>query len=188
MGEIRGPAQGGSAASGAPRAVELVVFVGLQASGKSTFFRERFAATHAHVSKDLFPNNRNRNRRQAQLIETALSAGTPVVVDNTNPTVQDRREITVLGRERGARISGYYFDSGVRRCIGRNRQREGKARVPDVAIYATAKRLVPPSLSEGFDELFRVRVTGDGTFEVSPCAGRDPPPPGERRVGDGGAG
>lgn len=177
---------GDRAAGGDPRPVELVVFVGLQASGKSTFFRERFAATHAHVSKDLFPNNRNRNRRQAQLIAAALSAGCPVVVDNTNPTVEDRREILALGREYGARISGYYFDSGVRRCIERNRQRKGKARVPDVAIYATAKRLVPPSLSEGFDELFRVR--GDGAFDVGPYAGRDDPHPGERRVRDGGAG
>lgn len=151
--------------------VELVVFVGLQASGKSTFYRERFAATHAHVSKDLFPNNKNRNRRQAKLVEAALSSGTPVVVDNTNPTVGNRREIIALGREHAARISGYYFDSDVCRCIERNRKREGRARVPDVAIYATAKRLVPPALSEGFDELFRVRVTDDGLFEVGPYDG-----------------
>ncbi len=150
--------------------MELVVFVGLQASGKSTFYRERFAATHEHVSKDLFPNNRNPSRRQGQLIEAALSAGTPVVVDNTNPTVEDRRAIVALGREHGARISGYYFDSGVRRCIERNRRRTGKARVPDVAIYATAKRLVPPSPAEGFDELFRVRLTAGGAFEVGPYA------------------
>jgi hypothetical protein len=53
-------------------APELVIFVGLQASGKSTFFRERFAGTHELVGKDLFRNNKNRNRRQAQLIEAAL--------------------------------------------------------------------------------------------------------------------
>jgi|SRR5215218_2225674 len=63
--------------------MELVIFVGLQASGKSTFFRERFAATHEHVSKDLFRNNRDRNRRQAQLIESALGRDSSVVVDNT---------------------------------------------------------------------------------------------------------
>jgi predicted kinase len=66
-------------------AAELVILVGLQASGKSTFFREQFAATHEHVSKDLLRNNRTRNRRQRELIEAALWAGRPVVVDNTNP-------------------------------------------------------------------------------------------------------
>jgi predicted kinase len=150
-------------ARGVPE-VELVIFVGLQASGKSTFFRERFAATHEHVSKDLFRNNKNRNRRQAQLIEAALGAGSSVVVDNTNPTVEDRQPLIELGRKFGARIVGYYFESTVRECIGRNRRRTGKDQVPNVAIFATAKRLEPPSCSEGFDELFRVRLTDD--FEV----------------------
>jgi predicted kinase len=146
--------------------VELVIFVGLQASGKSTFFREQFATTHELVSKDHFPNNKNRNRKQTQLIEAALGAGSSVVVDNTNPTVEDRRPLIDLGRELGAKIVGYYFDSTVRQCVGRNRRRAGKDQVPDVAIFATAKRLVLPSYSEGFDELFRVRVTDESTFEV----------------------
>jgi len=46
--------------------------------------------------------------------------------------------------------------------------REGKARVPDVAIYATAKKLVAPSIEEGFDELLCVRLN-DSTFEVCEC-------------------
>ena len=146
---------------------ELVVFVGLQASGKSTFFRERFAATHAHVSKDLFPNNRNRNRRQGELVSAVLGAGRSVVVDNTNPTVEERGPLIRLGSEFGARIVGYHFESPVRSCLARNARREGKARVPDVAIFATAKRLVPPSRAEGFDELFRVRLN-DSAFEVDP--------------------
>jgi predicted kinase len=156
----------GRSLGNAQNALELVIFVGLQASGKSTFFRERFAATHEHVSKDLFPNNKNRNRRQAQLIEAALRTESSVVVDNTNPTVKDRRPLIQLGRELGAKIVGFYFESTVRQCVGRNRRRKGKAQVPDVAIFATAKRLAPPAYSEGFDELFRVRMIDESTFEV----------------------
>jgi predicted kinase len=66
--------------------MELVVFVGLQASGKSTFFREGFAQTHEHVSKDLLPHNRDKNKRQENILRAALSAGRSVVVDNTSPT------------------------------------------------------------------------------------------------------
>jgi predicted kinase len=150
------------------RAVELVIFTGLQASGKTTFFRERFAATHGHVSKDLFRNNRNRNRRQRELVEAALRAGCPVVVDNTNPTAEDRRALIESGHRFGARVVGYFFGSGVRECIARNARREGKTRVPDVAIYATAKRLVTPSRLEGFDELLCVRLNG-AVFEVREC-------------------
>jgi predicted kinase len=144
---------------------ELVIFVGLQASGKSAFFRTRFAATHAHVSKDLLRNNRNPNRRQAQLIEGALGAGSPVVVDNTNPTVEDRRTLIRLGRKHEAKVVGYFFDSTVRECVERNRRRRGRDKVPDVAIYATAKRLERPSYSEGFDKLFCARLI-DSSFEV----------------------
>ena len=145
---------------------ELVIFVGLQASGKSTFFRERFAADHEHVSKDLFRNNRNRNKRQKELIKAALEAGRSVVVDNTNPTVEDRRPLVGLGHGFGARIIGCYFESAVRECLARNARREGKERVPDVAIYATAKKLVPPARVEGFDELLYVQLN-DSAFKVS---------------------
>jgi predicted kinase len=148
--------------------VELVVFVGLQASGKSTFFHERFAQTHQHISKDLFPHNRNKNRRQEHLLHAALSVGRSVVVDNTNPTPEDRRPLVRIGQGYGAKVLGYYFDASVGECLRRNEMREGKARVPDVAIYATAKKLVAPSIEEGFDAVLRVRLN-DSAFEVRGC-------------------
>src|SRR5690349_2811421 len=70
--------------------MELVILSGLQASGKSTFAAERFAATHVHVSKDRLRNNPKPERRQHQLVAEALAAGRSVVVDNTNPTAEDR--------------------------------------------------------------------------------------------------
>ena len=97
-----------------------------------------------------------------------MRSGRPVVVDNTNPTVEDRRPLVELGRRFGARVVGYHFDSGVRGCLARNASREGKARVPDVAIFATATRLALPSREEGFDGLYRVRPNGPA-FEVRAC-------------------
>jgi hypothetical protein len=38
--------------------------------------------------------------------------------------------------------------------------------VPDVALYATRKRLCRPGLAEGFDRLSFVRLLGEGRFEV----------------------
>ncbi|HEY7424213.1 MAG TPA: ATP-binding protein [Gemmataceae bacterium] len=147
-------------------APELILFIGLQAAGKSSFYRARFADTHDLVSKDRFPNNRNPARRQRQLIEEALGAGRSVVVDNTNPTVNDRAELIALARSLGAAVFGYYFESRLADCLERNRQREGKARVPDLALYATRKRLCVPSLTEGFDRLHYVRLLGEGRFEI----------------------
>jgi predicted kinase len=145
---------------------ELVLFVGLQGSGKSSFYRARFAGTHDLVSKDRFPNNRNPARRHHQLIEEALAAGRSVVVDNTNPTAQERAELIALARSFGAAVVGYYFESRLADCLERNRRRQGKERVPDVALYATRKRLCRPSPAEGFDRLYYVRLLGEERFEV----------------------
>ena len=145
---------------------ELVLFIGLQGSGKSSFYRARFAGTHAWVSKDRFPNNRRPARRQRQLVAEALGAGRAVVVDNTNPTREERAELIALARSFGAGVVGYYFESRLADCLERNRQREGKARVPDVALYATRKRLCCPSPAEGFDRLSFVRLLGEDRFEV----------------------
>jgi predicted kinase len=134
-------------------APELILFVGIQAAGKSTYYAAHFAATHVHVSKDLMKNVRNRDERQQQLIESALAAGRSVVVDNTNPTPLVRAPLIELGRRHGARVIAVFFESVVKDTVARNRLREGKARVPDVAIYVAARRLVKPTLDEGFDEV-----------------------------------
>ncbi len=148
--------------------MELVIFVGLQAAGKSTFYQTHFWETHTLVSKDRFRNNKNPNRRQTQLIKAALEAGHSLVVDNTNPTVVERRSLIYLGQVYRAKIIGYYFAPQVHQCLQRNRQRSGKARVPDVAIYATLKKLIPPADVEGFHQLFQVQIAGNAAFEVRP--------------------
>jgi predicted kinase len=133
--------------------LELIIFVGLQGAGKTTWYREHLAATHVHVSKDLMPNARNRDTRQQQQIEEALKSGRSVVVDNTNPSVDSRAPLIAAGHRLGAHVIAVYFEAHVPTSLMRNRSREGKARVPDVAIFRTKKQLVPPSLSEGFDEI-----------------------------------
>jgi predicted kinase len=147
--------------------VELIILIGLQASGKSTFFRTHFSATHEHVNKDLLRNNGKPAGRQQELIEEALRAGHSVVVDNTNPTRQERESLVELGHRYGATVIGYYFAVRLQQSLERNKLRQGKARVPDIAIFTTLKRLVRPSLQEGFDQLFYVRSLENQEFEVS---------------------
>jgi predicted kinase len=160
------PAADGPTPPGSGAPLECVILVGLQGSGKTTFYRERFARTHVHVSKDDFPHARNREERQRRLVAAALASGRPVVVDNTNPTPAARAPLITLAREAGAAVVGYYFDVPVRLALARNRSRAGRARVPDAAVFATAARLVPPTRAEGFDRLYRVSFDAEGRMRV----------------------
>lgn len=149
--------------------MEVAILVGLPGSGKTSFFRSRFAATHDHVSKDLLPAARDKGARQIALIEESLRAGRPVVVDNTSPRVADRAPLIAAARRHGARVVGYVLDTTRGECLRRNRERGGRARVPDVAVHVAAARMEPPSRDEGFDELFTVHAA-EGAFAVEPRA------------------
>ncbi len=149
--------------------MELVVFVGLQGSGKSGYFASRYAGTHVHVSKDLFPRHaRRKSERQLRQIGQALATGRSAVVDNTNPRRADRAALIEAGKRAGARVIAVHFVASVGEALRRNASREGPARVPDVAIYTAARRLEPPRAEEGFDEIVRVRL-GEGRFALEPA-------------------
>jgi predicted kinase len=151
--------------------MECVILIGLPAAGKSTFFRERFAGTHDHVSKDLLRNNRRPQRRQEQLMEESLASGRSVVVDNTNPSAAVRAPLIAIARRHGAAVTGYFFITDAGDALRRNRVRVGRDRVPDVAIFTVRKRLEAPTLAEGFDRLYTVRmVEAEHRFDVDAIA------------------
>ncbi len=147
--------------------MDLVVLAGLQASGKSSFYFARFADTHAHVSRDLFPSARDPRARQRALVEAAARAGRPVAVDNTNARREDRVELVELARALGMRPVLYWFPPDVEASLARNATRTGKARVPAVAIHATRRRFAAPDPSEGFAAVYEVEATREGGFAVT---------------------
>lgn len=151
--------------------VELVILIGLPGAGKSSFYRDRFAATHAHVSKDLMRSRPGRQTRQLALIDEALATGRSVVVDNINATAADRAALIDAARRRDTAVIGYVFTTSAAECSRRNRNRAGRARVPEVAIRAAAKRFEWPTRAEGFDRLERVRADA-GRFEITPQDGK----------------
>jgi predicted kinase len=148
-------------------AVECVILIGLPGAGKSTLYRERYAATHLHISKDLWPNAAKREARQQRELEEALTAGRSVVLDNTNATIAERAPLIVIARACHARTIGYFFEVTTRAAVARNANRTGREKVPNVAIFTVAKRLQAPTLGEGFDQLFRVQIAEDRSLKIT---------------------
>ena len=147
---------------------ECVILVGLPAAGKTTFARANFPAHH-YISKDALPAGaRDKQTRQDAALRAALRAGQSVVVDNTSVTPAEREAIIGIARAFGARVIGYYLEISTREAVARNEGREGRGRVPKVAIFTCAKRLVPPSIEEGFDELHTVSLARPAADETNP--------------------
>ena len=141
--------------------MEAIIFVGLQGSGKTSFYKDRFFATHVRISLDLLKTRHRENR----MLELCLGTDQRFVIDNTNPTRDDRLRYINPAKAARYTVVGYYFQSKVEDCLRRNAERPETERVPDVAILSAAKKLELPSQGEGFDQLLYVRLE-QGKFTV----------------------
>lgn len=104
-------------------------------------------------------------RREKLILEACLKGGQRFVIDNTNPTADERAVYIELARQHNFSLIGYYFNESFVNCLSRNRQRAGKACIPEKGLRATHRKLQIPELDEGFSELYFVRVAEKG-FEV----------------------
>jgi predicted kinase len=141
---------------------EAVILVGIQGSGKSTFYKERFSGTHARINLDELKTRDRERELFAELLRTKRS----FVVDNTNVKAVDRARYIAAAREAGYRVIGYFLEASLRDAIRRNGLRSGKAKVPVPAIAGALKRLEPMRTEEGFDQIFVVKSLDGGKFEV----------------------
>lgn len=142
--------------------MEAVILVGIQAAGKSTFYRERFFGSYVQISLDLL---RTRHRERS-LLAWCLSYGQRFVVDNTNVSAAERVACIGPAREAGFCVICYVFEANVPASITRNAGRAQAEQVPAQAIGGTKKRLEWPRRDEGCDALHYVRVNPAGGFLI----------------------
>jgi len=149
--------------------MQAVIFTGIQATGKSEFYKRRFFRTHIRLNLDML---RTRHREQI-LLRACLQAKQRFVIDNTNPTRRERERYIALAHEAGFKVVGYYFASSIEEALARNAGRAPDEQIPVGGIYATYHKLEMPSLDEGYDALFIVRIVEPGAFVVEEWQARD---------------
>lgn len=144
--------------------MEAIIFIGLQGAGKSTFYREYFLDSHIRINLDMLKTR----HREKIIFEACLRAKQPLVIDNTNPTVEDRRRYIETAKQYKFKVIGYYFQSRLADCQIRNQQRKPDKIIPLVGLKATAKKLVIPTKAEGFEQLYYVKIEGNFSFQIKP--------------------
>jgi predicted kinase len=102
--------------------MEIIIFCGIQASGKTTFYKEHFFKTHMRISLDQL---HTRNKEQV-FINACFSVQQRFVVDNTNPTKEERSKYIAAAKAHKYKVIGYYFKTNINDAIHRNSKRIGK--------------------------------------------------------------
>lgn len=140
--------------------MEMILFTGLQASGKSSFYKERFWNSHIRINLDMLKTR----HREEIILHACLAARQPLVVDNTNPQRATRERYRDLGRACGFSVHLYYFRTDPESCIRRNEMRPERQRVPERAIRGTFAKFEEPLPSEGWDRFFIVEPGPEKSF------------------------
>ena len=133
--------------------MEMVMLIGIPASGKSSFYKERFFDTHVRISLDQL-NTRN---KEGRFLSLALELQQRFVLDNTSVLKRERAKYISIVKMKGYRVIGYYFDLPLSVCLERNEARAGKNKIERVGVLAKFRELEAPSLEEGFNELYVIR-------------------------------
>jgi predicted kinase len=147
--------------------MEAVVFSGVQALGKSTFYQQRFFRTHVRINLDMLKTR----HREEVFLRACLETQQRFVVDNTNPTVEDRARYIGMAKAARFKVTGFYFQSNIQDVLARNAARAEQERIPEIGVRDVHAKLQIPSPDEGFDALYYVKMSPDGGFIVEEWAG-----------------
>lgn len=142
--------------------MQMIIFCGVQASGKSTFYQQYFSNTHLRLNLDMLKTR----HRENLLFEAALSSKTKMVIDNSNINIEARSRYMARALAAGFEVIAYYFATDLNSTLQRNCQRTGKANIPEAGVRATYKKIEIPKLSEGFQAIYQVRILGNMAFSI----------------------
>lgn len=130
--------------------LNLIVFCGIPASGKTTLSKQvaeeykanrySFDEMHCLQHKELIP-----------YIKQFLKNGNNVVVDSTYTLKRARTDLLEAVKDIECRKTLIFMNTPLDECIRRNKQR--KHPVSQHLVEAISSSMQPPSIDEGWDEI-----------------------------------
>jgi len=136
----------------------LVLLSGIPGAGKSYWVKNHLREGDSYVSRDevrfsiigddeeYFSHETEVFDKFVAKIEDELNAGKRVFADATHINHASRRKLLERIHDKdNIDIDVYVFKTSLGTCLERNAQREGRARVPESAIYRMSEQLTDPA-------------------------------------------
>ncbi|KAI1084551.1 PNK3P-domain-containing protein [Whalleya microplaca] len=156
---------------------DVVLFCGPPGAGKSSFYwRHLKPLGYERVNQDTLKTRAKCFKAAADL----LGSGRSVVIDNTNPDADGRKEWVELAKKHDVPIRCVWFKmpkalcehNNVVRALNKTLNPEARAALPALAFNGYFSRFRTPQAKEGFQDVVEVEFKFSGTREEYAIWGR----------------
>lgn len=138
---------------------EVILMVAMPASGKSTFCKKHLLPRgYVHVNRDTLKTK----EKCMKVMENALSEGKSVVIDNTNPDQDSRKNFLNIAKKFNVPARCFHIhnvDMTLAHHLNMYREKitEGKTpHIPKLVYHKYNKSFQAPNVSEGFTEIVKI--------------------------------
>ena len=135
---------------------EIILMVGLPASGKSTFANTKFN-NYSILSLDILKTK----PKLVKLLLQEIEENNSIIIDNTNITIEIRKEYIEIAKQKNIQIRCVHMNIPLLLCKHLNHYRlelyQNKNKlIPTIAYNILNKRYQKPNINEGFDEIIEI--------------------------------
>ena len=129
---------------------EVVIMVGYQGSGKSTFAAKHFGDKYTILQGDVLKTE----AKMVKHLKLELTNDKSVVLDATNPSIKKRAVFIKIAKDLGATVRIVHITTTIEESMENNAKRDNP--VPKIAFYLFRKNYQQPTLEEGVEEVIVV--------------------------------
>jgi bifunctional polynucleotide phosphatase/kinase len=137
---------------------EMIIFVGMPASGKSSFSKTYMVPKgYVWINRDSLGTA----EKCVKNAKEAISQGKSVVIDNTNPDVASRAKYIAVAKQYKVKVRCFVMTTprplATHLNIYRSVASNGKVpQIPEIAYNVYSSKYTDPATSEGFEEIKKI--------------------------------
>ncbi|CAK93378.1 unnamed protein product (macronuclear) [Paramecium tetraurelia] len=141
-----------------PDKPEMIIMIGAPGSGKSTFVHNHLN-DYTRVNRDSLKTK----EKCLKVAEQAIKEKKYLVIDNTNPTPDDRAAFIKLAQDNKYPVRGFFLEVSKDLCLHNDTQRDTNnfrehfsKKVGKMPINMIFSKVTPPTKDEGFSEVLTI--------------------------------